>query len=70
MVATTPVVADFVRNVGGDLVDVHQILKAGVDAHDYEASPADVQAIADADLVVESGVGLESWLDDTVSAAG
>ena len=71
VVATTPVVADFVRNVGGDRVHVVQILKPGVDPHDYEASPADIQAIADADLVVESGVGLEAaWLDDTVSSAG
>jgi ABC-type Zn uptake system ZnuABC Zn-binding protein ZnuA len=71
VVATTPVVADFVRSVGGDRVHVVQILKPGVDPHDYEASPADVQAIADADLVVKSGVGLEAaWLDDTVGAAG
>lgn len=71
VVATTPVVADFVRNVGGDRVHVVQILKPGVDPHDYEASPADIQAIADADLVVENGVGLEAaWLDDTVSSAG
>jgi zinc/manganese transport system substrate-binding protein/manganese/iron transport system substrate-binding protein len=71
VVATTPVVADFVRNVGGDRVHVVQILKPGVDPHDYEASPADIQAIADADLVIESGVGLEAaWLDDTVSSAG
>ena len=71
VVTTTPVVADFVRNVGGDRVHVVQILKPGVDPHDYEASPADIQAIADADLVVKSGVGLEAtWLDDTVSSAG
>ena len=71
VVATTPVVGDFVRNVGGDRVHVVQILKPGVDPHDYEASPADIQAIADADLVVKSGVGLEAaWLDDTVSSAG
>jgi zinc/manganese transport system substrate-binding protein/manganese/iron transport system substrate-binding protein len=70
VVATTPVVADFVRNVGGDRVHVVQILKPGVDPHDYEPSPADIQAIADADLVVENGVGLEAaWLDDTVSSA-
>ena len=71
VVATTAVVADFVRNVGGDRVHVVQILKPGVDPHDYEASPADIQAIADADLVVKSGVGLEAtWLDETVSSAG
>ncbi|HEV7653135.1 MAG TPA: metal ABC transporter substrate-binding protein [Mycobacteriales bacterium] len=70
VVATTPVVADFVRNVGGGRVHVDQILKPGLDPHDYEPSPADVQAIADADVVVKSGVGLEHWLDDTVSSSG
>jgi ABC-type Zn uptake system ZnuABC Zn-binding protein ZnuA len=70
VVATTPVVADFVRNVGGDRVTVTQILKPGVDPHDYEAAPADVQAIAGAALVVKSGVGLEHWLDDTIDSAG
>lgn len=70
VVATTPVVADFVRNVGGDRVEVAQILKAGVDPHDYEPSPADLQVISEADLVVENGLGLEAWLADTVTAAG
>ncbi len=70
VVATTPVVADFARTVGGDRVAVTQILKPGVDPHDYEPSPADLQAFADADLVVENGVGLEAWLADTVSASG
>ncbi|MFL6127749.1 MAG: metal ABC transporter substrate-binding protein [Mycobacteriales bacterium] len=70
LVATTPVVADFARTVGGDRVAVTQIVKPGVDPHDYEPSPADLLALSDADLVVENGVGLEAWLADTVSAAG
>ena len=70
VVATTPVVADFVRNVGGDRVEVTQIIKPGVDPHDFEPSPADLQALSKADLVVQSGVGLEAWLAGTVSSAG
>jgi ABC-type Zn uptake system ZnuABC Zn-binding protein ZnuA len=70
VVATTTQVADFARSVGGDKVTVTQILKPGVDPHDYEPSPADVQAITQADVVVESGVGLEKWLDQTIKAAG
>ncbi|HZE32546.1 MAG TPA: metal ABC transporter substrate-binding protein [Actinoallomurus sp.] len=70
VVATTTQVADFARNVGGDKVKVTQILKPNVDPHDYEPSPADVQAIAEADVVVESGVGLERWLDQTIKSAG
>jgi len=70
VVATTPQVADFVRNIGGGDVTVHQIIKPGVDPHEYEPTPADMQAIGAAKLVVKSGVGIEKWLDPTIEAAG
>jgi ABC-type Zn uptake system ZnuABC Zn-binding protein ZnuA len=70
VVATTTQVADFARNVGGDRVQVTSLLKPGVDAHDYEPSPADIATIADADLVLQNGVGLEEWLDDTITSSG
>lgn len=70
VVATTTQVADFARNIGGDKIKVTQILKPNVDPHDYEPSPADIQAIAQADVVVESGVGLEKWMDQTIKSAG
>jgi ABC-type Zn uptake system ZnuABC Zn-binding protein ZnuA len=70
VVATTTQVADFAGNVGGDRVRVTSLLKPGIDAHDYEPSPADIDAIARADLVVKNGVGLEAWLDDTIESSG
>ena len=70
VVASTTQVADFARNVGGDRVQVTSLLKPGVDAHDYEPSPADLDAIARADLVIENGVGLEEWLGDTIESSG
>jgi ABC-type Zn uptake system ZnuABC Zn-binding protein ZnuA len=70
VVATTTQVADLAANVGGDRVQVTSLLKPGVDAHDYEPSPADLDAIARADVVLENGVGLEEWLDDTIQASG
>jgi ABC-type Zn uptake system ZnuABC Zn-binding protein ZnuA len=70
VVASTTQVADFARNVGGDWVQVTSLLKPGVDAHDYEPSPADIEAIARADLVIENGVGLEEWLGDTIESSG
>ena len=70
VVATTTQVADLTVNVGGDRVRVTGLLKPGVDAHDQEPSPADLEAIANADLVVENGVGLESWLADTIRSSG
>ena len=70
VVATTTQVADFAANVGGDRVRVTSLFKPNIDAHDYEPSPADIDAIARADLVVENGAGLESWLHDTVASSG
>jgi len=70
VVATTPQVADFVRNVGGDDVRVHQVLKVGVDPHEYEPSPADQEAIRASKVIFENGVGLESWVTKAVEAAG
>ena len=70
VVATTTVVADIVAHVGADRVDTVTLLKPGIDAHDYEPSPADVEALANAELVVENGVGLESWLADTIESSG
>jgi ABC-type Zn uptake system ZnuABC Zn-binding protein ZnuA len=70
VVATTTQVADLVAHVGAERVDVVTLLKPGIDPHDYEPSPADVEAIAHAELVVKNGVGLESWLDDTIESSG
>jgi ABC-type Zn uptake system ZnuABC Zn-binding protein ZnuA len=70
VVATTTQVADFARVVGGSRVSVTQLLRPNVDPHEYEASPADVAAIAGAGVVVKNGVGLEKFLDPAIAAAG
>lgn len=70
VVATTSQVADFSRVVGGDRVRVTQILRPNVDPHDYEPSPRDLDSIGTARVLVENGVGLESWLDDAIDAGG
>jgi ABC-type Zn uptake system ZnuABC Zn-binding protein ZnuA len=70
VVATTTQVADFARAVGGDQVRVTSLIKPNVDAHDYEPSPADLDAVARADVVLQNGVGLEEWLDDTIESSG
>src|SRR5918998_10323 len=49
---------------------VTSLLKPGIDAHDYEPSPADIDALARADLVLQNGVGLEEWLGDTIESSG
>ncbi|MEU0939259.1 metal ABC transporter substrate-binding protein [Embleya sp. NPDC005971] len=71
VVATTTQVADFVRNIGGDRVEVTQLIKANASAHEYEATPADLNALRAAKLVVQNGVDMEkAWLPKAVRAAG
>lgn len=70
VVATTTVLGDVVREVGGDAVDVTQLLQPNSDPHDYEPRPADVLAAAKAKLVFASGDGLDGWIDDVVKESG
>jgi ABC-type Zn uptake system ZnuABC Zn-binding protein ZnuA len=69
-VATTTHVADLVRNVGGERVDVHRILPPGADPHDYEPRPSDAGALSEADVVFRSGGDLDEWLEDLIDSAG
>jgi ABC-type Zn uptake system ZnuABC Zn-binding protein ZnuA/ABC-type Mn2+/Zn2+ transport system permease subunit len=70
VVATTTQIGDFVREVGGDAVDVDQILQANTDPHDYEPRPSDVSAAADAEIVFENGNDLDAWIGKVVSDSG
>jgi ABC-type Zn uptake system ZnuABC Zn-binding protein ZnuA len=66
VVATTTVLTDFAKVIGGDRVGVYGVLKPNVDPHDYEPAPADL----DARVIVKNGVGLEEWFDDTIRSSG
>jgi ABC-type Zn uptake system ZnuABC Zn-binding protein ZnuA len=70
VVATTTQVGSVAREVGGDAIDLTVLLAPGVEAHDFELSPAQGAAIERADLVLLSGAGLEDWLDDAIENAG
>lgn len=61
---TTGMVADLVRNVGGDRVAVTQLMGEGVDPHLYKASPGDVAKLNSADLILFSGLHLEGKMGD------
>ena len=69
-VATTPHVADLVRNVGGERVDVRGLLAEGADPHGYEPRPSDATSVAEAAVVFKSGGEVDAWLDELVDNAG
>ncbi|MBF6621338.1 MAG: metal ABC transporter substrate-binding protein [Patulibacter sp.] len=58
---TFTVLADMARQVAGDRIEVHSITKPGAEIHGYEPTPSDLKRAATADVVLENGLGLESW---------
>ncbi|MFH5803722.1 metal ABC transporter solute-binding protein, Zn/Mn family [Alienimonas sp. DA493] len=65
-VATTGMVADLVRNVGGEHVEVTQLFGAGVDPHLYKPTRDDVRLLGSADVVFYSGLLLEGKMTDVL----
>jgi zinc/manganese transport system substrate-binding protein len=70
VVTSFSILGDFVKNVGGDRVEVTTLVGPDSDVHVYSPTPADVRKIADAKLLVVNGFGLEGWLPRLIQAAG
>ena len=70
VVATTSIVADVVRQVGGDLLDVQILLPEGSDPHSFDPSPQDIAMVADADIIFSNGAGLEAFITHLLESAG
>ncbi len=59
----------FTRAVTGDSAQVQVLIPPGSDVHEYQARSADVQAIATANILVKNGIGLEEFLENTITNA-
>ena len=70
VVASFSILADFVKNVGGDKVDVTTLVGPNGDVHVYAPAPSDAKKIADAKLLVINGLGLEGWLPRLLQSSG
>jgi zinc/manganese transport system substrate-binding protein len=70
VVASFSILADFVKNVGGDKVDLTTLVGANSDVHVYAPAPSDAKRMADARLLVINGLGLEGWLPRLVQSSG
>ncbi len=64
VIATTGMIADVARNVGGERVQVIQMMGAGVDPHLYKASEGDVLRLQNADVIFYNGLHLEARMGD------
>ncbi|WP_458461172.1 metal ABC transporter solute-binding protein, Zn/Mn family [Paenibacillus sp.] len=59
---------EFTKNVAGDLADVHTLVPAGMEPHDWEPTPQDIASIEKADVLVYNGAGMESWIDQVTGS--
>jgi ABC-type Zn uptake system ZnuABC Zn-binding protein ZnuA len=69
VVTTTTVFGDIVKNVGGQYVTVTSLVGKNGDVHTFEPKPADVQTVSSAKLLVMNGLGLDDWLEKTITNA-
>jgi len=70
VLATFSILADFVRNVGGDRTEVAALVGSNNDAHVYAPAPADAKKVTDAKVVITNGLGFEGWMTRLVQASG
>ena len=64
VVATTGMIADAARQVGGDQVEVKGLMGPGVDPHAYRQTRSDIVAMTRADLVLWHGLYLEAQMEE------
>ncbi|MHB8156520.1 MAG: metal ABC transporter substrate-binding protein [Desulfocucumaceae bacterium] len=54
---------DFSSNIGGDRIEIYNLLPPGAEPHHWEPSPGDLLKVGKADVFIFSGAGLESWVE-------
>ena len=62
VVATTTLIGDIVKNIGGEQIDLSVLLPIGADPHNYEPSPKELTLVANADVLFTNGAGLEGFM--------
>src|SRR5829696_9673406 len=69
VVASFYPIAEAARQVGGNAVDVVELTPAGVEPHDLELAPDDIEAVATADVVLYAGGGFQPAVEDALPEA-
>ncbi|QUW20994.1 zinc ABC transporter substrate-binding protein [Sporosarcina sp. Marseille-Q4063] len=59
VVTSFTIIADMAREIGGDFVEVYNLVPSGTDPHEYEPLPNDIKAATDADILFYNGLNLE-----------
>jgi ABC-type Zn uptake system ZnuABC Zn-binding protein ZnuA len=70
VLAAETFLADISQNVAGNRLKVDALLPIGVDPHSYEPAPGDVTKVAQSDVLIVNGAGVETFLDKLLQNAG
>jgi zinc transport system substrate-binding protein len=70
VIASIAPLADFVKQVGGERVDVKLLLPPGASPHVYEPTPKSIKDVSDAEVFIKIGAGLEFWAEKIIKSSG
>lgn len=74
VVTSFTIIADLVREIGGEDVVVHNLVPTGTDPHEYEPLPVDIKKATDADVLFYNGLNLEGgkngWFFKMIKTVG
>lgn len=58
---------EFAEKIGGDKVQVTTLVPNGVEPHDFDPKPKDLEVLTKSDIFVYNGLGMEEWLDSVLN---
>jgi len=70
VIASITPLADFVKQVGGENIDVKVLLPPGASPHTFEPTPKAIRDVSNAKIFIKIGAGLEFWAEKIISASG
>ncbi|MGV8916852.1 MAG: metal ABC transporter solute-binding protein, Zn/Mn family [Pseudomonas sp.] len=70
VVTSFSILADMARQIGGEHIQVINIVGPDMDAHAYKPAAEDAKTLAHADVIIENGLGFEPWMDSLVASSG
>ncbi len=70
IVTSFSILEDLTKTLGGERVDVVNLVARNADAHMYRPKPSDAVAIASADLIIFNGLAFEGWMDRLLANSG
>nr|WP_243120286.1 metal ABC transporter substrate-binding protein [Caloramator sp. E03] len=59
---------DFTSKIGGDKINIKNLVPSGIEPHDYEPSPSDIASLEKADILIYNGAGMEGWIDKVLDS--